>query len=69
MKTGIPQVYKTFRSVWTVLHVLIVAGAAALLLSWSVADNNAGRIFESGKDNLMSLQSRVASAVRWPWGG
>lgn len=67
MKDNIPLIYWTFRAVWTVLHLLIVAAAVAVLLGWALSDNNAERLFESAMYVLLDLQQQVASAIPWPW--
>jgi hypothetical protein len=67
MKGGIPFVYWAFRNAWTTLHFVIVVAAAALLISWSLTNDNAGHLLGSAKENLLALQQRVASAVPYPW--
>ncbi|CCQ45058.1 hypothetical protein ARTSIC4J27_991 [Pseudarthrobacter siccitolerans] len=68
MKDNVPLIYWTFRTAWTVLHFLLVAVATAVLIWWALSDNNAERIIESAIHDVLDLQQRVASAVRWPWG-
>lgn len=67
MKDNIPLIYWTFRSAWTVLHVLVVLAAASLLLWWALKDGNAERLFETAKYDLLELQYSVANAIPWPW--
>lgn len=67
MKNGIPAIYLTFRMVWTFAHLLIVATAAAALLTWALTDSHAARTFEPGKDNVLELQQRVSNIIPWPW--
>lgn len=67
MKNGIPSIYWTFRMVWTFAHFLIVAAAAAVLLTWALTNHNAERAFEPAKDNVLELQQRVSNIIPWPW--
>ena len=67
MKDDIPLVYWTFRTAWTVVHLLVILVLALLLFSWAFTDNNAERLIGSSTDALLDLQRRVASAVPYPW--
>lgn len=69
MRNGIPVVYWTFRVLWTVVHFVIVVMAVVGLTTWAVTDNNAVRIFEPVRDNVLMLQQRVSNLIPWPWGG
>ena len=67
MKDDIPVVYWTFRTAWTVVHLLVILLLTLLLFAWAFTDNNAERLIESSTDALLDLQRRVASAVPYPW--
>jgi HAMP domain-containing protein len=67
MKDNIPPIYWTFRTAWTVLHVLIVVIAVLLLVRWGMTDGNAERLLDTAKNDLLDMQQRVARAVPWPW--
>lgn len=67
MKDNVPQIFWTFRTAWTLLHVLIVVAATAVLLWWALADRHAVRIFDPAKDHVLNVQHRVSNAIPWPW--
>ncbi|MFT4188841.1 MAG: hypothetical protein QM621_09705 [Aeromicrobium sp.] len=67
MKDGIPLIYWTFRTCWSVVHLVLVALAVIALLVWSFTDNNAQRLLDSALYDLMEMQSAVASFIPWPW--
>ncbi|WP_206063138.1 hypothetical protein [Nocardioides sp. HDW12B] len=67
MKNGIPLIYWTFRTAWTLMHFVIVAAAAAALLTWALADNRAVRIWDTSKTNVLDVQQRVSNVIPWPW--
>lgn len=67
MKNNIPVIYWTFRYAWTFMHFVIVAAAAAALLTWALADNHAVRIWETSKTNVLDVQYRVSNVIPWPW--
>ena len=67
MKNGIPAIYWTFRSAWTVMHFVLAAAAAAALVAWSLADSHAVRIWETSRTNVLYAQCRVSNAIPWPW--
>ena len=49
------------------MHVLIVAAAAAVLLTWALTDDNGLRVLDAAKDILQNLQYTMAHAIPWPW--
>lgn len=67
MKDKVPLIYWTFRTAWTLLHFVVVAVAAAALLTWALADDHAVRAFEPARDNVLQLQERVSNVIPWPW--
>lgn len=67
MKDDIPLVYWTFRSVWTVVHVFIVAVLTVLLLWWALTNGNAERIFQARWEDLLYMQRVIANAIPFPW--
>lgn len=67
MKNNIPVIYWFFRTVWTLIHFIIVAMATAALLTWALTDNHALRIWETSKTNVLEVQQRVSNAIPWPW--
>ncbi|EIV94660.1 hypothetical protein [Frankia sp. QA3] len=67
MKDGIPLIYWTFRSAWTVLHFLVVLAAATVLLWWGIKDGNGERLLGAALHHLLEVQRTVARAIPWPW--
>jgi hypothetical protein len=68
VKDGIPPVYWTFRSAWSILHFLIVIVFSVVVVGWVIREDTAERMFLGTRDYLLVTQDRVASSVPWPWG-
>src|SRR4051794_25107967 len=67
MKNNSPGSYWTFRTAWTIVHVVVVAAAVGALLTWALNSHTPVRIFESSKSNVLDAQQRVSNAIPWPW--
>ena len=67
MKDKVPLIYWTFRTAWTLVHFVVVAVAAAALLTWALADDHAVRAFAPARDNVLKVQERVSNVIPWPW--
>src|SRR5687767_8768909 len=68
MKNNVPATYQTFRMAWTILHFVVVAAAVAAILRWALENDNAVRIFESSKTDVLEVQQEVSNVIPWPWG-
>jgi hypothetical protein len=67
VKDGIPLIYWTFRTAWTVLHFLVVLTAVAVLLGWAIKNGNGERVLGGATRDLLDVQRTVARAIPWPW--
>ncbi len=67
MKNNIPAIYWMFRNAWTVMHFLVVAAVATVMVSWALADSHAIRIWDTLKSNVLYAQCRASNAIPWPW--
>lgn len=69
MEDGIPKVYWRFRTVWTVVHVLLVVAGTGALTWWGLTGGNAARLWAESWEGLFGFQQEVVSIVPWPWDG
>ena len=68
MTNNVPGTYRTFRTAWTILHFVVVAAVVAASLRWALENDNAVRIFESSKTDVLVVQQEVSNVIPWPWG-
>lgn len=69
MKNGLPLVYALFRTLWSSVHVVLVALALGMLTIWFFDDHQGTNLIASIWTTLTEMQYSIANVIKFPWGG
>jgi hypothetical protein len=67
MRNGIPIAYHLFRTVWGVMHLLMVAALLAAVIVWSVHDGQGVRFISAWWRMSISISATIFHALPFPW--
>jgi hypothetical protein len=68
MRNGLPLAYGTYRVLWTIAHLALVAAGVLLAVLWFLHDGEGMRAASALWSALSDAQQKVASAIPFPWG-
>jgi hypothetical protein len=68
MRNGVPLVYWVLRNVWSVVHIVLVLMAFAVLVWWLQQDSHGTHGWASAETWTEHLRDTVSGWVKYPWG-
>jgi hypothetical protein len=66
MRNGIPTAYYLFRTVWSVMHLVMLAALLAVIL-WSIYDSQGVRFLSAWWKISASISATIFHALPFPW--
>ena len=64
---GLPPSYPMFRSLWSVLHPILLVLLAMAVTWWWFTDSNGAHLVSSWWTCARMVQQAIATAVPFPW--
>jgi hypothetical protein len=67
MRNGIPIAYYVFRTVWSVMHLVMLAALLVAMILWSVHDDQGARFISAWWRMSLSISATIFHALPFPW--
>lgn len=67
MRNGIPIAYYVFRTVWSVMHLVMLAALLVAVILWSVHDDQGLRFISAWWRMSISVSATIFHALPFPW--
>ena len=67
MRNGIPIAYYLFRTVWSVMHLVMLAALLVTVILWAIHDGQGVSFISAWWTMSISISATIFHALPFPW--